>query len=574
MVDVTPVLQTETVTLSNLRTEKTIRDLPLNGRNFAQLLQLSAGVMPAQTQTTGSPITMKRGVTGNSVNGTRLEENNYLVDGISNTENHNGLGILIFPSVDAIAEFRVEASVSDAQFGRGGGGTVNLIYKSGSRDFHGNLYEFFRNSALDAKNYFDRASDPIPPFKQNQFGGTLGGPVLPWAKEKNTFFFVSYEGMRVRQAQTLISSVPTEAFRNGDFSAAPQRIFDPVTQRQTGPNQFVRDAFPGNRIPANRIDPVGRNLLDLFPLPNLGSGVANNFLFNPVRSITGNKFDLKIDHSFSQKDTGFVRYSTSSDDLNEPSFLPAPAIGNGPGVPGPAQQPVHQVVASETHIFTPTLTNEARAGWTRLNLRALNVNYGQYVTSDIGVPGGNVPGDILTSGLSIFSISGLRDLGDNGFTPGIVVSDNLQFGDNLNYIRGKHSFKFGGDVQRRRYNAFQSDTPRGSMTFSGTYTQDPNARTGTGLGSADALLGLPISGQIRYLTGTRGFRRTELGFYVQDVYKATQKLSITLGLRYENFVGWPWTEVADRMYQFVPAKQDVVRVGTEGIPAQRRAIRQ
>jgi outer membrane receptor protein involved in Fe transport len=571
-VDATPVLQTETSTLSNLRTEKAIKDLPLNGRNFAQLLQLSAGVMPAQTQTTGSPITMKRGVTGNAVNGTRLEENNYLVDGISNTENHNGLGILIFPSVDAIAEFRVEASVSDAQFGRGGGGTVNLIYKSGSRDFHGNLYEFVRNSSFDAKNYFDRAADPIPPFRQNQFGGTLGGPLFPWNKEKNTFFFFSYEGLRVRQAQTLISSVPTAAFRNGDFSEAPQRIFDPLTQRQTGPNQFTRDAFPGNRVAADRIDPVGRNLLNLFPLPNLGTGVANNFLFNPVRRITGNKIDFKVDRTFSQKDMGFVRYSRSNDDLDEPSFLPAPAVGNGPGVPGPAQQPVNQVVASETHIFSPSLTNEARAGWTRLNLRALNVNYGQYTSDQAGVPGGNVPGDILTSGLSIFSISGLRDLGDNGFTPGVIVSDNLQFNDNVNYIRGKHSFKFGGDVQRRRYNAFQSDVPRGSMSFSGTYTQDPNSRTGTGLGAADALLGIPISGQIRYLTGTRGFRRTELGFYVQDIYKATQKLTLTLGLRYENFIGWPWTEVADRMFQFVPERQDVVRVGTEGIP--RSGVRQ
>jgi outer membrane receptor protein involved in Fe transport len=566
VVDATPLLQTESSTLSNLRTEKSIKDLPLNGRNFSQLLQLSAGVMPAQTQVTGSPTTMKRGATGNSVNGTRLEENNYLVDGISNTENHNGLGILIFPSVEAIAEFRVEASVSDAQFGRGGGGTVNLVYKSGSKDFHGNLFEFFRNSQLDAKNYFDRANDPIPPFKQNQFGGTLGGPLFPWAREKSTFFFLSYEGLRVRQAQTLISTVPTAAFRTGDFSAAPQRIFDPLTQRQTGPNQFVRDPFPGNRIPSGRIDPVGQNLLNLFPLPNLGSGVANNFLFNPVRSITGNKMDFKVDHTFSVNDMAFVRYSRSSDELEEPSFLPAPAVGNGPGVPGPALQPVNQVVASETHIFSHSLSNEARAGWTRLNLRAFNINYGQYVTSELGVPGGNIPGDVLTSGLSIFSIAGLRDLGDNGFSPAVIVSDNLQFSDNLNYIRGKHSWKFGADVQRRRYNAFQSDVLRGSMSFSGAYTQDPNARTGTGLGAADALLGRPISGTIRYLTGTRGFRRTELGFYIQDIYKATANLTLTLGLRYENFFGWPWTEVADRMYQFVPELQDVVRVGTQGIP--------
>jgi hypothetical protein len=566
VVEATPLLQTESTTLSNLRTEKSIKDLPLNGRNFSQLLQLSAGVMPAQTQTTGSPITMKRGATGNSVNGTRLEENNYLVDGISNTENHNGLGILIFPSVDAIAEFRVEASVSDAQFGRGGGGTVNLIYKSGTKDFHGNLYEFFRNSTLDAKNYFDRATDPIPPFKQNQFGGTLGGPLLPWASKKNTFFFVSYEGLRVRQAQTYVSTVPTAAFRMGDFSAAPQRIFDPLTQRQTGPSQFTREAFPGNVIPPGRIDPVGQNLLNLFPLPNLGTGVVNNFLFNPVRSIEGNKVDFKVDQTFSDHDIAFVRYSHSNDDLDEPSFLPAPGVGNGPGVPGPASQPVNQIVASETHILSPTISNEVRAGWTRLNLRAFNINYGDYTTTEAGVPGGNIPGDILTSGLSIFTISGLRDLGDNGFSPAVVVSDNLQFSDNVNYVRGKHSFKFGADVQRRRYNAFQSDTLRGTMSFSGTYTQDPNARTGTGLGSADALLGRPISGTIRYLTGTRGFRRTELGFYIQDVYKMSPKLTLTLGLRYENFLGWPWTEVADRMHQFVPEIQDVVRVGTQGIP--------
>ena len=481
VVAVSPILQTESSTLSNVRTEKAIKDLPLNGRNFAQLLQLSAGVMPAQTQTTGSPTTMKRGVTGNSVNGMRFEENNYLVDGISNTENHNGLGILIFPSVDAIAEFRVEASVSDAQFGRGGGGTVNLVYKSGSQDFHGNLFEFFRNAELDAKNYFDRASDPIPPFKQNQFGATLGGPLFPWAAEKNTLFFVSYEGMRVRQAQTLISTVPTAGMRDGDFSGAP-RIFDPLTQRQTAPGQFARDPFPGNRIPQNRISGTGRNLLNLYALPNLGSGIANNFLFNPVRSITGNKFDIKVDQTFSERDVAFVRYSYSNDDLDEPSFLPAPAVGNGPGVPGPASQPVTQVVASETHIFSPALSNEARAGWTRLDLRAFNINYGKYVSSDIGVPGGNVPGDVLTSGLSIFTIAGLRDLGDNGFSPAIIVSDNIQLNDNVNLVSGKHSLKFGADVQRRRYNAFQSDVLRGSMNFSGTYTQDPASRAGTGLG--------------------------------------------------------------------------------------------
>lgn len=159
---IAPVLQTESATVSSLRTEQTIKDLPLNGRNFSQLIQLSAGTAPTQTQVGGLQIVQKRGIPNVSVNGARHEENNFLVEGLSNNENHNGNGILMYPSVDAIQEFRVESSVADAQFGRGGGGTINLTYKSGTRDFRGGLYHFLRNEKLDAKNFFDRASDPIP----------------------------------------------------------------------------------------------------------------------------------------------------------------------------------------------------------------------------------------------------------------------------------------------------------------------------------------------------------------------------------------------------------------------------
>ena len=201
---------------------------------------------------------MKRGVVGASINGTRLEENNFLVDGILNNENHNGLGILIFPIIDAIEEFRVEASVANAQFGRGGGGTINLTYKSGGRDYHGGLFEFLRNSDLDAKNYFDSKTLPIPEFRLNQFGGFIGGRVNPRSKDAKTFFFFDYQGQRIRQGQTYISSVPTAAFRIGDFSAAPQLIFDPLTQTQNAAGQFVRLQFPGNMIPANRIDARGK----------------------------------------------------------------------------------------------------------------------------------------------------------------------------------------------------------------------------------------------------------------------------------------------------------------------------
>ncbi|MEO7651090.1 MAG: carboxypeptidase regulatory-like domain-containing protein, partial [Bryobacteraceae bacterium] len=564
--DVVPVLQTESATLSSLRTEQSIKDLPLNGRNFTQLIQLSAGAAPTQSQVSGLQIVQKRGIPNVSVNGIRHEENNFLIEGLNNNENHNGNGILMYPSIDAIQEFRVESSVADAQFGRGGGATINLTYKSGTKDFRGGMYEFLRNEKLDAKNFFDSAKDPIPPFKQNQFGAFLGGPMFPWRSDHKTFFFTDFEILKVRQAQTFLSSVPTASYRQGDFSASSFRIFDPLTQRTLADGSIVRDQFPGNRIPSDRIDRIGRNLLNLYPAPNL-PGDANNFRYNPAKIGDGYKFDVKGDHMISSSDTTFFRWSRSGDDLTEPGQLPPPGVGGGPGVPGTASQPMNQVVASETHLFSGNKINEARAGWTRLNLRQFNLNYGVYATQEVGVPGGNVPGDILTSGLSIFNVTGFTGLGDNGFSPAVVVSDNIQFSDNFSYIGGGHTIKFGGEVQRRRYNAFQSNTLRGTMAFSGAYTQNPASRLGTGSGPADVLLGRPASGEIRFLNGTRGFRRTEVSFYGQDVWRLSKALTLTLGLRYEKYLGWPWTEVNNRMYQFVPdGGGSVVRVGTDRVP--------
>ena len=565
VVDVVPLLQTESATLSNLRSEKTIKDLPLNGRNWAQLILLSAGTQPQDTMSQGSPITRKRGVSNASVNGSRGNDNNYLIEGVSNSGNHNGLGILIFPSIDAIQEFRNETSGADAQFGRGGGATVNLTYKSGTREFHGGVYEFLRNEQLDAKNFFDKPNEAIPPFKQNQYGAFLGGPVFPGAAEDKTFFFVNFEGQNVRQAQTLISSVPTDAFRQGDFSLSRFQIFDPTTQQNVD-GAFVRDPFPNNTVPGGMIDPIGTNVLNIFPLPNLNSNESNNYLSNPVRSINGEKFDIKIDHIVSQSNNMFVRYSYSDDDLIEPSFLPAPAVGRGPGVPGPADQPVKQVVLSDTHLVSPTKINEFRVGWTRLDLRSFNPNFGKNVSDEIGIPGSNVAGDDLTSGLAIIRVGGFRDLGGNGFSPAVIVSDNYQFSDTFNIISGRHSIKFGGEFRRLRYNALQSNALRGDMRFNGNFTVNPSSRGGTGLGGADALLGKPINGFIRFINGTRGYRRKEIAFHLQDTYKVNDRLTLNLGVRYDNYLGWPWTEVADRQYNFIRELGTVAQVGSGGVP--------
>jgi hypothetical protein len=308
--------ESETSTLSNLRNETEVRSLPLNGRNFAQLMGLAAGVMPAQSEMTGNnPIIVKRGVTAYAMNGSRLEENQFLIEGIYDNDNHNGLGILLFPPLDAIEEFREETSVGDARFGRGGGGTTNIIFKSGTNQFHGDIFEFFRNSALDARNFFDKR---IPEFRMNQFGGTLGGPLVP-GKDTRTFFFVDYQGTRTRQGQSLVDSVPTAAERAGDFSAFPQVIYNPLTQTASG-STFQRQPFPGNQIPGSMIDPVGRNLMNLYPLP-AQAGTANNYLYAAARAITENSWDAKGNHTFSDSDSAWLRYSHSYFNIYEPGQL-------------------------------------------------------------------------------------------------------------------------------------------------------------------------------------------------------------------------------------------------------------
>src|SRR5262245_17216983 len=311
-----PQLESESSTVGTIRDERSIRELPLNTRNFNQLIGLTTGVVPAQTQSGSPALTAIRGTTANSVNGLGFRANHFLVDGLDNSENHNGQGILIYPPVDAIQEFRVQTSVASAEFGRGGGGTINVMYKSGGRDLHGNLFEFFRNSALDAKNFFD-GPGKIAPFRLNQFGGTLGGPVvLPHYNHgrHRTFFFTSFEGARTRQALTYLVSVPIPDFRNGNFAQHPNRIYDPLTSAPSGASGVLtRTRFPGNAIPANRIDSVGRNIAALYPDPNR-PGIANNYGTNPPQPTTSNNFDLKIDQNFSSRGQAFFRYSQHNTD--------------------------------------------------------------------------------------------------------------------------------------------------------------------------------------------------------------------------------------------------------------------
>jgi hypothetical protein len=566
-------LATETSTLSNLRTETAVQNLPMNGRNFAELMGLTAGVVPAQPQLSGAPpLTQARGETGYSVNGLRMEDNHFLLDGIGDNENHNGLGVILFPPMDAVEEFREETSVPDARFGRGGG-TVNLIFKSGTEHFHGDVFDYLRNSDLDAKNYFDKAK---PAFRLNQFGATLGGPIS-LTHDPKTFFFVDYEGQRIDQGLTFVSTVPTEAERAGNFSAAKQLIYNPLTTVKNPDGTYSRTAFAGNQIPASLQNQVGLNLINLYPAPNQ-PGLANNYLYQPGHTVDSDTFDIKIDRKLSDADNAFARYSQARSDLFQPGPLPAPAVGGT--ISGPSTQPAHQAVFNEQHIFSPTTVNSFRAGFSRIDITAQDENGGSALANQAGIPGSNVVGNPLTNGLPVIAVTGAATLGTAGNVPAIIISNNFQYDDTVSLVRGRHTIQIGIGLTKLQYNVFQTLNEHGTLNFTTAYSQNPApscatsssaycsviSSAGTGVGFADLLLGSPLSGSLATVDGMRGLRRTDLSTFIQDDFKVTNRLTVNLGLRYENYLGWPWTEVANRGYNFIPSTGTLAQLGSNGVP--------
>src|SRR5580692_4909959 len=378
------LLDTETSTVSNLRTEEAVKDLPLNGRNFAELVGLGAGVVPAQTQIVSIPYTQQRGPTSYAFNGLRYQENRLLLDGIANNENHNGLAVVIFPPIDAVQEFSEETADADARYGRGNAGTINLIYKSGTNRYHGEVFEFLRNSALDAKNYFDSVTKPG--FRMNEFGATFGGPLFT-THEPKTFFFADYSGQRTRQGLTDVDTVP-------DFKLTPSG-YDFSAYSQTIKNPITGVPYANNFIPLSDVNKTGANILNLYrqyAAPNIaGATTANNFLFNPTRGVTEDAFDVKVDHRFSDIDSAFVRYSQARDNISQPGILPVPLVGTV--ICGPAQDPAHQAVIGETHIFSPTTINSARLGWSRFFVYAENWDAGLNLPTQLGIPGVDIAGN-------------------------------------------------------------------------------------------------------------------------------------------------------------------------------------
>jgi outer membrane receptor protein involved in Fe transport len=559
---VTPALKTDSSSVGSLIDERAMQDLPLNGRNFVALAQLATGANAGvqNALSSGNRPDDRRQSSSVSVNGQDSSLNNFLIDGIDNNERFIGT-VVVRPSVDAIRELKVETNAYSAELGRTAGGVINVVTKAGENAFHGSAYEYYRNQGLDARNFF-AVSGPKPDFNQNQYGGSLGGPIV----SGKTFFFGDYSGYRLDQGLTYTSTVPTLAERQGNFAGVAS-IFDPLSTRANplNPAGFVRDRFAGDQIPANRIDPVALALINLYPLPTT-NGTVNNFSYSPTKTQRDNSFDGRVDHRFSDKDALYVRYSFNNTVTAVPNNLPEvngifPG-GNPNTFAGDANQRAQAVQGNYVHTFSSTMQMELKGGYNRYVSHTLPSNYGVNVDTQLGLSGGNIDAD--SSGLSLFALSGYTGLGDAYFIPLLLEDNTYQAVGSLLMVHGAHSFKIGGEARKRDVLAFQSPYAKGYFQFDGNLTNDPSgASAGSGNSLASFLLGYPASTtRSKYLIQPN-LRLNELAGYAQDDWRATHWLTLNLGVRYEYFS--PLTEADNQIANVDLSTGQIIVAGQNGI---------
>lgn len=596
----TPVLQSQDASVGQVVDQRSVNNLPLNGRNFTFLAQLSAGVNTPEADTRGNAASGAF-----TANGNRPAQNNYMLDGIDNNSDTvdflNGTNFVALPPVDAIQEFKVQTSDFSAEYGRSGAAVLNATVKSGTNQFHGDVWEFFRNDKFDAADYFEDAGGiPKGELRQNQFGGTFGGPII----KNKVFIFADYEGLRRIQGTALTGNVPTAAERAStytDFSdlitgqtasgtltdglgrSMPYgTIMDPATTRTITANQvdpvsgltatasgYVRDPFLAagstcsaattnfgaagdattcglNQIPAGRLDTNAIALLNLYPNPTDQTALFSNFANSPKLDEHSNAFDTRLDLDFNEANQLFYRFSYKDD----PQFIPG--IFGGVADGGAFQQG-NQTANSQqsalvyTHVFSPTLINDARGGLNYLKTTRsgpvandLNNIPGQYGIQDI-------PQTRLNGGLPAFGINGLSTLGSNSFLPSDEISSTFQLTDDLTKIYGKHTFKMGFEWQHVKFSTLQPSWSHGEFDYNGNFTEIPNVDQGNTGRAAFLLTPVPttVANGISYVGGSTNIYASNTyltddgknyyGTYFNDDWKVTPKLTLNLGLRWDFF---------------------------------------
>ena len=598
-----PQLQTDESSVGQEVDEHTIVSLPLNGRNFTFLAQLSAGVNVSQADTRGNAASGAF-----TANGLQSAQNNYLLDGIDNNSNAadflNGTNYIILPPVDAIQEFKVQTADFSAELGRSAGAVLNATIRSGTNQFHGAAWEFFRNDKLDAADWFeDNQGIKKGEFRQNQFGGSIGGPII---KDK-LFIFGDYEGLRRVQGTALTGTVPTAIETSSGFTnlsdvisgqsgaariddvgrsipfgtimdpattrAVTAGVVDPVSGRAATATGFVRDPFgtcaPStaaftlagcglNQIPAGRLDANAVKLLSLYPAPT-SPGLSSNFASSPSSYEHRNAFDTRVDFNPTQKDQAFARVSF----VDDPDLIPG--IFGGVADGGGFQQGLQtarseQGVLAYTHVFTPTTINVARVGYNHLHTTRFGPDGGvSGIPAMYGIQG--IPQQAENGGLPQISISGLSTLGSNDFLPSDEVSQTLQVADDFTKIYGKNTFKMGFEYQAVHFNTLQPAYSRGEFDFTGNFEGVPG-QGGDNTSRAQILVtpeATTVPNGVSFVGGANQVQASNISKvydlrhyaagYFQDDLKINPKLTLNIGLRYDFFT--PISETNGAQANFV-----------------------
>jgi len=569
-------IQTTDATLGQVVTSQQVADLPLNGRDFVQLATLTPGVTQETNPNSffnGGPSSevSARGSYSLSVGGSRASSTDWLLDGNDNNELTGG-GISILPSIDAIQEFKVLTYNYSAEFGTRAGPTVLVTTKSGSDAFHGTVFEFLRNTDLDARSFFATSTEK---FNLNQFGASLGGPI----RKDKTFFFADFEQKDQRHGIPFTGLVPTAAMRTGDFShdafgnLNPLILMNPYVggakdmSFQCGSSGSALPAAADgsqaagtdcNKIPASLINPIGQKLINLYPLPNANNAALGyNYVNEPVRKLNEGKFDVRLDENFSQTDTMFARFSydqaTSYVPGGSPGFAEASPFASNQGILNHARN----VAVAETHIFSPNTINQVSAGYNRIFDYISSQGTGTCEASALGIPGANLGG--TSCGLtSVQMDGGYWSLGDRGFSPFQGGTNVFSIADSFDMIRGNHDLKIGMGFRANQMNVLAEGFQDGYWIFTGLWGGEP---------MADLLLGLPsLAIHDQTFDGNVTGRRWKLFRpFVEDNWKVTKNLTLNLGVAWALVT--PVTEAHNRQADFDPASGKLLVAGQNAGPS-------
>jgi hypothetical protein len=541
----TPLLQADSATVSSTVTARAVQDLPLNGRNYVQLVQLVPGANegPGNGLTSGGRPDDRRPTSSFSVNGQDDTLNNTTIDGIDDNERIIGT-TGVKPVVSAIEEITVETNSYAPEAGRTAGGVVSIITRSGTNKFHGSAYEFFRNDVLDARNVL-QSSGSKPELRQNQFGGSFGGPII----KDRTFFFGDYEGLRKVSGVTYQKTVPD------------QYEYDAINSLNGETPQTLINA--GNGTAGQSVDPIALAYLQLFPAPNVAgctdptptpaSGcLTSNHVISPNETQFGNSFDVRVDHQFNSRNLFFARY-----DYNKFNTFTPPGLGTVNGLEisggrydfdGPATDTAQQYGFGFTHIFTQNLVIDARAAYTRINNFSAPLNYGTNPDTKLGFPG-NMNFNSFSSYLTPIQFGQFSDIGDGAYVPLQDIDNTFQYLATVSYTKGNHNIKGGASYIRRQARNVQSSFAAGQYTFGLNSDNVPSSTIQTQDNYlASSLTGAFTADSRNYDLSPPDYRTYEPSFFIQDSWKVTPKVTLLYGVRYDVFT--PFTEAHSRISNF------------------------